>query len=273
MKPPRSKHVPPSVRETSFNCPHCGALAKQFWHSAYAVRQDKDAVPLIATADPEKERIIDSIEDDAARERLRTWYGRKISGIAFLWEEPKDPYTKTKVENLNISRCYNCDHIAIWIYDRILWPESGEGPLVNPDLPEDLLHDYSEASAILNRSPRGAAALLRLVIQKLCAHVAKTGKGLNADIAELAKRDLAPTIVQALDAVRVVGNNAVHPLEMDLRDDRATAETLFGLVNIIVDNLISRPKQVEAIYAKLPSGAVEAIKKRDSKPTPDGNGG
>ncbi|WP_162917648.1 DUF4145 domain-containing protein [Dongia deserti] len=261
----RARYVAPTTGETAFNCPHCGALAKQFWHSAYVCELPKDQVPTIMKWTEQEEQFASQIEDETGRDWFRAWATKKASGVAFIDMEPQYINSKLRLENVTISKCFNCNSVGLWLYDRLIWPEPGDGPPPHPDLPEDLLPDYIEASAILKRSPRGAAALLRLVIQKLCARIAGTGKGLNDDIAALAKRDLAPTIVQALDAVRVIGNNAVHPLEMDLRDDRAAAETLFGLVNVIVDNLISRPKQIEKIYRRLPPGALEAIEKRDGK--------
>jgi hypothetical protein len=63
----------------------------------------------------------------------------------------------------------------------------------------------------------------------------------------------------------VIGNNAVHPGQLDLRDDSATAEKLFGLVNLIAEIMISQPKHVAQMYEALPSGALEAIARRDGK--------
>lgn len=63
--------------------------------------------------------------------------------------------------------------------------------------------------------------------------------------------------------MRVIGNNAVHPGSMDLRDDRATAESLFRLLNLIAEKMISDPKHVDEVYAMLPSGARAAIEARD----------
>ena len=90
-------------------------------------------------------------------------------------------------------------------------------------------------------------------------------KTINADIKELVAGGLDPRVQKALDAVRVIGNNAVHPGQIDLRDDRATAESLFGLLNLIAEKMISEPKHVDQIYASLPAGALEAIDKRDAK--------
>jgi hypothetical protein len=56
---------------------------------------------------------------------------------------------------------------------------------------------------------------------------------------------------------------AVHPGQMDLKDDRQTAETLFKLVNLVVQRMISDPKEVQEMYEGLPQSARDAIDKRD----------
>ena len=104
---------------------------------------------------------------------------------------------------------------------------------------------------------------MRLVIQKLCIHLEQPGDNLNADIAALVRAGLDPQIQKALDFVRVIGNNAVHPGQIDLRDDRAAAEVLFDLVNLIVERLISVPKRVDEVYGSLPESVLQKIAKRD----------
>ena len=121
-----------------------------------------------------------------------------------------------------------------------------------------------EAKAIVNKSPRGAAALLRLCIQKLCEQLGEKGKNINDDIANLVKIGLPVKIQQALDVVRVIGNNAVHPGQIDLRDDQDTAMKLFELINVIAEVMITQPKEVERLYQSLPQTAREAIQKRDN---------
>ncbi|MGR3822084.1 MAG: DUF4145 domain-containing protein [Salipiger marinus] len=130
-------------------------------------------------------------------------------------------------------------------------------------MPEGIRIVYQEASSILEQSPRGAAALIRLAIQKLCKELGQTGENIYQDIGGLVKAGLDPKVQQALDAVRIIGNNAVHPGEIDLADDRPIAESLFKLLNFIVEKTISEPKHVAEIYASLPEGALQSVKKRD----------
>ncbi|MGP0592699.1 DUF4145 domain-containing protein [Nitrospira sp. T9] len=124
---------------------------------------------------------------------------------------------------------------------------------------------YEEARSILHLSPRGTAALLRLCIQNLCIHLGKDGKNLNKDIASLVSDGLDIRIQRALDIVRVIGNNAVHPGQIELQDDQETATQLFKLVNLIADKMISERNTLNELYGSLPAGAIEAIEHRDQK--------
>jgi hypothetical protein len=147
----------------------------------------------------------------------------------------------------------------------MIYPPYLRGPPPNEDMPEDTKRDYEEARAITATSPRGAAALLRLVIQKLCIHLGEKGKDLNVDIANLVKKGLPAVIQKSLDSVRVIGNEAVHPGQMDLKDDKDTVVSLFDLVNLIADVMITKPKKIEKIYQSLPESKREEINKRDRK--------
>lgn len=258
------KYVPPSAKKTAFNCPHCGALAKQFW---YSIRADtigkKSTTPLIISEDDERDWDFKHIEDKKMRAKLAKLAAEMKKGRPFFESGEDGNYSFQKVHNLSISQCYNCEDIALWIYDRLIYPQRGEAPPANPDMPEDIRRDYDEASTILDLSPRGAAALVRLGIQKLCKHLGQPGKNINDDIKALVADGLDSRVQMALDVVRVVGNNAVHPGQIDLKDDRAIAESLFGLLNLIVEKMISEPKHVNEVYAALPEEARKAIEERD----------
>lgn len=170
-----------------------------------------------------------------------------------------------------VAKCENCSLESYWRADSydlakslMIFPTGkGGAPPPHVDLPEDVRADYAEAASILSLSPRGSGALLRLALQKLMPHLGEKGGNINDDIASLVSKGLDPGIKQALDALRVVGNNAVHPLELDLRDDVETVGALFGLINFIVEQRISHPKKLGELYGALPQGARDAIAKRD----------
>lgn len=89
-------------------------------------------------------------------------------------------------------------------------------------------------------------------------------KNLNDEIKELVSEGLNPKIQQALDLVRVVGNNAVHPGQISFDDDNMIAIKMFSLINLIADELITRPKEIESLYEEaVPKELKEYIRKRD----------
>lgn len=161
--------------------------------------------------------------------------------------------------------CQHCDNVSVWYDGRMIYPSGGAAPLPNPDLPDDIKRDYEEARSIVTLSPRGAAALLRLCVQKLCKKLGEPGENINTDIGSLVKKGLPVPVQQALDVVRVTGNEAVHPGTLDLRDDQTTALRLFAAVNFIADSLISQPKQIAEAFSNLSQSKLDGINQRDGK--------
>lgn len=86
-------------------------------------------------------------------------------------------------------------------------------------------------------------------------------------IAALVKDGLSTKIQRALDVVRVVGNESVHPGEMNINDDAETARALFELVNIIAETMISEPKRIDQLFHSLPASKLEGIRARDAQKT------
>lgn len=164
---------------------------------------------------------------------------------------------------LTIHKCVCCGSKIIWVDDVYIYPDIvAEDP--NPDMPESVAELYNEAGLIYNKSPRAACALLRLAIDRLCRELGETDRDLNKNIAALVAKGLSKTVQQALDLVRVVGNKAVHPGQIGIDvDDVQTARVLMGLLNMIVERMISEPKRMEDLYDLLPESAKESINKRD----------
>lgn len=162
--------------------------------------------------------------------------------------------------------CLHCKGQSIWIEQgsnneiegRMIYPDIPLGPTPHEDMPEEIKADYLEALSIVSKSPRGAAALLRLALQKLLKELGEKGKNINNDIESLVKKGLPEEIQIALDTVRVIGNEAVHPGVLDLKDDQETAMMLFELINYIVEEQIARKKRRAEFMKKLP----ESIQKK-----------
>jgi predicted RNA-binding Zn-ribbon protein involved in translation (DUF1610 family) len=180
-----------------------------------------------------------------------------------FWSEGYSNDKFKKIENFKYSTCNHCGQNILWYNQKMVFPDTGGAPMPNNDLPDEIKLDYEEARTILNKSPRGAAALLRLCIQKLCKHLGESGNDLNKDIGNLVKKGLPIKVQQSLDIIRVIGNEAVHPGQIDLTDNIETAEKLFVLINLITDVMITRPKEVAKLYNSLPANKLDGIKDRD----------
>ncbi len=146
----------------------------------------------------------------------------------------------------------------------MIYPEKGNCPLPNQDLESEIQEDYLEARSIINKSPRGAAALFRLCLQKLCKQLGQPGKNINTDIAALVQDGLNPKVQKALDSVRVIGNEAVHPGTLDLKDNSELASKLANLINFIAETMITNQNEIDSIYNSLPVNKKEQIEKRDT---------
>jgi len=170
-----------------------------------------------------------------------------------------------RIGGLSMAFCDNCKKYSIWLGDKMIYPNKSVAPLPSPDMPKNVLLDYNEARDILEKSPRASAALLRLSIQKLCVVLGEKGENINDDIASLVSKGLPPRIQKALDTVRVIGNNTVHPGVIDLNDKPSIALSLFKLINMVIDTMITQPKEVDELYGSLPGKSKKAIKKRDKK--------
>lgn len=165
---------------------------------------------------------------------------------------------------LAIATCGHCNESSIWLEGKILHPNCGDAPHPNNDLPKSVKSIYMEAASISAISPRGAAALLRLAVQVLCGELGEKGENINADIASLVKKGLPDRVQQALDIVRVTGNNAVHPGQIDVDDPKVT-NNLFELINVIAEYTISMPNRISGVYDTLPEKMIASINKRDKK--------
>jgi hypothetical protein len=188
----------------------------------------------------------------------QTWY-RRIWG-----RERSGGGSEISIDDFDVSVCYRCKEVALWKEEQMIFPALAVVMLASEDMPVEVKKYYDEARAIFHQSPRGAAALLRLAIQKLMVELGEKGDDLNTAIGNLVKKGLSERIQKSLDIVRVIGNNAVHPGQIVIEDNTQVAMSLFKITNLIVDDIITKSKEIEELYDSLPEGAKGQIAKRDA---------
>jgi hypothetical protein len=240
------KEITPQLGLESFSCPHCGAFAHQTWLSIWG----KHYAP---GGKPKPSMTANALTGEVSIFRKITSARMKadLADVAFT--------------NLFLSTCFSCKNVCAWFTDELIYPTTQVTVQPHEDMPEEIKADFLEAGSIVNLSPRGAAALLRLALQKLMKILGESGKNLNDDIASLVSKGLETQIQKALDLLRVIGNSAVHPGQIDLRDDKATALALFNLLNLVVDRRIAAAKKLDEMYQALPPRVLETIQKRDAQ--------
>jgi hypothetical protein len=216
-------YVPPSFKGTAFNCPLCGAYAQMRWELLYS-------------------------QDFRGATRPSVFFAATCS-------------------HCNKPSCWRAQsqgsELSPASIGRMIDPVVNTAPPPHSEMPSEIAEDYREAMAVVNESPRAAAALLRLAIQKLCRVLGEPGKNINDDIGALVKKGLPVEVQRALDIVRVIGNNAVHPGAIAPDDVARVCTSLFDLVNHIVEDQVARPKKLASMFAALPEPAKAGIEARD----------
>ena len=73
------------------------------------------------------------------------------------------------------------------------------------------------------------------------------------------------TIEQQIEGGIIFGLTAALYGEINIKDTPEIAHQLFAMVNFIVDDRITRPKEIAALYGSLPAAAKAAIEERDKE--------
>lgn len=163
--------------------------------------------------------------------------------------------------------CQGCERYSLWVADAgedespfsvlsmnysLAYPNESKAPFAEADMPADIKIDYEEARQIFNQSPRAAAALLRLCVQKLCHELLGKKGDIHKQIGELVDKGLPSRVLKAFDTIRIFGNESVHPGTVNLNDSPEVALALFTLLNMAVRHCITEEKELDAIRALTP---------------------
>ena len=229
-------YQPPEFEKKAFHCPHCGALAEQQWTGV------------------------------SSDETITIWHPIHVLEPAMR----EYSYALSRKHSAHFAKCCSCDAESFWLDGEMLFPDFSGYPPPNDDMPDNVKGIYREAAAIANKSPRAAAALLRLALQKLCKELECPSDKLYGQISHLLEnQEVPPIVVDAMEAIRLVGNDAVHPetVGIDVDKNPDAVSSLFEFVNFIVGEMISSPKRtrerIDKILPKYPDS--KKIKPRKGK--------
>jgi hypothetical protein len=201
---------------------------------------------------------------------LCNFYSHQIWSMMFYGKSIAQFAPKYAIDKMELSLCLKCNQYLVWYDGKIVFPIVNSAPPPHVDMTKEVKEIYEEAKTILCQSPRAASALLRTAIATLVDEVlGKNKETLNHNIGRLVtEKKLSVEIQRSLDVLRVVGDHALHPSVIEMEDidenDNNHAISLFELINLIVDELISRPKKIKQYYDRLPQRQLEQIQKRDN---------
>lgn len=243
----------PQFKSEKFQCPHCQVASQQVWF-------DENSSSGAAN------KILNHVFYDY-RARIQSYEQEAIAGfIGHVEAANKKHMSEFVPKGFSVATCSSCERVSLWVSKEIVYPKQTAVAPPNEDMEQEIQDLYLEASTIVVDSPKGATALLRLALQLLLKQLGKSGKNINNDIKELVADGLSPKIQKALDLLRVVGNNAVHPGQIDLDDGRDIALKLFHVLNFIADEMISKPKELDLLYSDIvPEETQKHINERDGK--------
>lgn len=210
-----NEYVRPFFEGEAFNCPHCKVYASMEWGNFYA-----------------------------------EYRGQQVEKYSFYY-----------------SRCFHCKKSVIWYLEnenpKMFFPREVAIP-PEENMPENVKEIYEEASLVLGDSPRASCALWRLALQELIKYLKENievyselkNRNIDEDIKEIINignfyQGQKDVLKEAMDSIRLVGNKASHPSELDINDNSEIANILFEMINFIVGEIITKPKEMEEKLNKL----------------------
>ena len=229
--------------EKSFNCPHCFVFAQQKWNQV--IKQS------------------DTIADHSGNPMLNEYYEiEKGAGITIYRDKVMLPN-----HVLAFCICQSCKKPSLWYKHNLVYPIQNAVEDPNSFMPEEVKVIYDEARSVLDLSPRASAALLRLGLEKLLPYLGAKKDNINQMIKQLVQeRKVIGKLQEAMDTLRVVGNDAVHPGLIDLegRDNRDVSLALFKILNFIVAETLESDETISELYSLIPEGPMKGIKDREN---------
>ena len=234
-----------------FTCPNCQTYAHQKWTEVHKSNERKPEFRLSSDLSEVREIIKFNVFD-------------KEEETIDQFDNDKSVNRYSTDNTMALSTCSKCSKESLWVDGKIVFPNVSIAPSAHTDMPEEVKEVYNEAKEIHHLSPRASAALLRLALEKLLPLVGAEGKDINNMIGDLVGKGLNKSVEQALDSLRFIGNEAVHPGMIRIQDDKEISLALFRILNFIVQQLITEIREIQSIHDLIPEGKKQGIEARNS---------
>lgn len=135
---------------------------------------------------------------------------------------------------------------------KILYPLSTRGIKLSKEVPDIYKNDFEEASIVLPLSPKASAALSRRCLQNfLHDHLNIKERTLAKEIRKFIETQSLPSyLLDAVDAIRNIGNFAAHPMKDTntgevVNVEPGEAEWLLEVLEMIFDFYFIQPAKLK----------------------------
>lgn len=188
-----------------------------------------------------------AIENENAKPKSRGW----DVGIGMC------PACKEPIVLMRIGTYRFDNKLNKTIEERIIWPQGASGNKLPEEVPDQFRSEYREASSLLNISPKASAAISRRLLQSVIREQYGIKKrSLDKEIEALLNLDIPSYLSEAIDAVRIIGNFAAHPIKNkhtgEITDvENGEAEWLLEVLEALLDFTFIQPIRSEERILRL----------------------
>ncbi|PEO24937.1 hypothetical protein COL24_00880 [Bacillus toyonensis] len=237
-------------KHPTITCPHCFKISSQNWYFKIGPFHKLEESMTVHSPDGGSTMIAEPEEPEVS----------------------KKPFDEDNLAGIILSTCSECDATTYWLKsidgDELqLYPQNFSNyPQPHEDMPKHISKTFKEAGSVMDLSLGSSAALARLTLENLLIHLGYEGYSLNDKIGKVIKDgEISKKTEKALDVIRVYGNSGAHSGIIDLEELPWVPATLLKLINLVVDDLITAPKEIDNMFDALPAGIKAGIEKRDKK--------
>lgn len=219
----------PELNKKRFICPKCDAYAAQNWYELQ--------------------------------------YSSTLSGAFYSFPLDDENSAGTRGGPRSKSRwsfcvCASCEKGSMWRGEQMIYPQASFAPIPSEDMPDDVKSLYVEAGAVAAVSPRAGAAMARATLERLLKELLPdhSASARLDDLIAMAESQVSAHTWKLMTLLRFTGNTSIHvqgvPEESTvfflLDEDPGVLNVLFGTINDVVDELITKPRQADQLYQKVP---------------------